>query len=166
MLEHMVDTVLYLEGKSGGGDDSGGDYRLLRAAKNRFGSTSEVGVYEMAPDGLKDVENPSHLFLTSRDGGSSGDEGAAVAVLMEGSRPLLVEIQCLVAAQTRMARRTAEGFPLNRLQVRAGRTVYQFYILTLTLTLTPFYLLISIPLCHLFTLNNNIFLFLLSSLMF
>src|SRR5262249_42747092 len=86
-LEHIVDAVLYLEG------ERYHSYRLLRGAKNRFGATNEVGVYEMRGDGMVDVENPSALFLAEHDGRSTG---SVVTVSMEGTRPLLVEVQALV----------------------------------------------------------------------
>jgi DNA repair protein RadA/Sms len=113
VLEHMVDTVLYLEGSERA------EFRLLRGIKNRFGGTAEVGVLAMTPGGLEDVANPSELFLSSdvmRDG---GNEGSAVAVVMEGSRPLLAEIQCLVSIQAPQAKfnnkRMSDGFPIQRL---------------------------------------------------
>jgi DNA repair protein RadA/Sms len=89
VLEHMVDAVLQLEGSERS------EYRLLKATKNRFGSTSEVGVFSMTGEGMIDVSNPSDLFLGSNVV-STGAEGSAVAVIMEGSRPILAEIQCLV----------------------------------------------------------------------
>ena len=88
MLEHMVDTVAYFEG------DQHHAYRIVRAAKNRFGSTNELGVFEMSDRGLTPVENPSALFLSERHGGTSG---SVVVCTMEGSRPLLLELQALVA---------------------------------------------------------------------
>ncbi|RKY69433.1 MAG: DNA repair protein RadA [Candidatus Latescibacterota bacterium] len=88
VLEHMVDTVLYLEG------DQHHCYRILRAVKNRFGSTNEIGVFEMRESGMVGVENPSAVFLADR---SEGEPGCAVACSIEGSRPLLVEIQALVS---------------------------------------------------------------------
>ena len=87
VIEHMVDTVLYFEGLSGH------QFRILRAVKNRFGPTDEIGVFEMRYDGLKEVENPSALFLSDRDRGAPG---TAVFAGMEGTRPILVEIQALV----------------------------------------------------------------------
>lgn len=114
ILEHMVDTVLYLEGSEKA------QYRLLRGIKNRFGSTSEVGVLSMGEGGLVDVKNPSELFLSENimDMGV-GNEGSAVAVIMEGSRPLLAEIQCLVSTQAPQAKfntkRMSDGFPIQRL---------------------------------------------------
>jgi len=88
VLEHMVDTVLYFEG------ERGHQFRILRAVKNRFGPTDEIGVFEMTDAGLREVPNPSALFLSERRGDVSG---AAVFAGMEGTRPVLVEIQALVA---------------------------------------------------------------------
>ena len=88
VLEHMVDTVLYFEG------DRGMSYRLLRAVKNRYGSTNEIGVFEMRGDGLTEITNPSAMFLQERPEGASG---SAVVPIVEGSRPLLVEVQALVS---------------------------------------------------------------------
>lgn len=88
VLEHMVDTVLYFEG------DRGMSYRMLRAVKNRYGSTNEVGVFEMRGDGLHEITNPSAMFLQERPEGASG---SAVVPIVEGSRPLLVEVQALVS---------------------------------------------------------------------
>ncbi len=106
VLEHMVDVVLYLEG------DRYHSYRLLRGAKNRFGSTHEIGVFEMAGAGMLEVPNPSEAFLAER---LTGVPGSAVTVTMEGSRPLLVEIQALVSQAGQVPRRTANGFDFNRL---------------------------------------------------
>jgi DNA repair protein RadA/Sms len=107
VLEHMVDTVLYLEG------DRFHQYRLLRAAKNRFGSTDEVGVFEMGEEGLTEVLNPSESFLAER---SIGAPGSTVAVTMEGTRPILVEVQALTSTTAfGMPRRTANGIDYNRL---------------------------------------------------
>ncbi len=109
VLEHIVDAVLYLEGERFHA------YRLLRATKNRFGSTDEVGVFEMAPTGLREVSNPSAAFLAQRVAAASG---SAVAVPLEGSRALLVEVQALVAATAfGMPRRTVVGVDLNRLHL-------------------------------------------------
>ncbi len=109
VLEHMVDTVLYLEG------DRYHQYRLLRGVKNRFGSTNEVGVFEMSGDGMIEVPNPSAAFLAER---SMGIPGSAVAVTMEGTRPLLVEVQALTSTTSfGMPRRTANGVDNNRLQM-------------------------------------------------
>ncbi len=107
LLEHIVDTVLYLEG------DRYHAFRMLRSVKNRFGATSEVGVFEMRGDGMAEVPNPSELFLAERLIQASG---SAVAVTMEGTRPLLVEIQALVSpAPPGAARRTANGVDPYRL---------------------------------------------------
>lgn len=107
VLEHIVDTVLYLEG------DRFQAYRLLRSVKNRFGATSEVGVFEMHEDGLKEVPNPSEAFLAER---LVNAPGSAIAVTMEGTRPLLVEIQGLTSpTQFGNARRTPNGVDFNRL---------------------------------------------------
>lgn len=108
-LEHLVDVVLYLEG------DKFHNYRILRAVKNRFGSTDEIGVFTMEEIGLKEVANPSELFLADR---AAGVAGTAVTCLIEGSRPLLVEIQALVTKTAfGYPQRRASGFDLNRLQV-------------------------------------------------
>ena len=107
VLEHIVDVVLYLEG------DRFHQYRMLRGVKNRFGSTDEVGVFEMTQGGLREVANPSQVFLAER---SAGTPGSTVAVTMEGTRPILVEVQALTAhTQAAQPRRTANGFDLNRL---------------------------------------------------
>lgn len=107
VLEHMVDTVIYLEG------ERFHSYRLLRAAKNRFGSTNEIGVFEMAERGLVEVRNPSEAFLAERLPNSAG---SAIAVTMEGTRPLLVEVQALASTTTfAQPRRTANGIDFNRL---------------------------------------------------
>ena len=102
VLEHLVDTVLFFEG------DRSHAYRVLRAHKNRFGSTNEIGVFEMKSEGLVEVPNPSALFLSERPRGASG---SAVVAVMNGSRPLLVEVQALVADSScaGSARRTAVG---------------------------------------------------------
>ncbi len=106
VLEHMVDCVLYFEG------DSNTPYRLLRAAKNRFGSTNEIGVFEMADKGLKEVPNPSQMLLEGRP---EGAPGTCVACVMEGTRPVLAEVQALVSKTTfQVPRRTADGFDYNR----------------------------------------------------
>src|SRR5581483_11907163 len=108
-LEHMVDAVLYLEGERFHA------YRLLRGVKNRFGSTNEVGVFEMADTGMVGVDNPSRLFLAERPQGAAG---SVVAATLEGTRPLLVEIQALTSsAGYGLARRTANGLDLNRLHM-------------------------------------------------
>jgi DNA repair protein RadA/Sms len=107
VLEHIVDTVLYLEG------DRFQAYRLLRSVKNRFGATSEVGVFEMREGGLAEVTNPSEAFLAER---MINAAGSAIAVTMEGTRPILVEIQGLTSpTQFGNARRTANGVDFNRL---------------------------------------------------
>jgi DNA repair protein RadA/Sms len=107
VLEHIVDTVLYLEGERFHA------YRLLRSVKNRFGATSEVGVFEMTQEGMIEVDNPSAAFLAER---SPGVAGNAIAVTMEGTRPLLVEIQALTNSTTfALPRRTANGFDMGRL---------------------------------------------------
>ncbi len=109
VLEHMVDAVLYLEG------DRFGQYRMLRAVKNRFGSTNEVGVFEMTDRGMREVSNPSEAFLQER---AESATGSTVAVTLEGTRPLLVEVQALASAtQNPMPRRTANGVDPNRLQM-------------------------------------------------
>jgi DNA repair protein RadA/Sms len=109
VLEHMVDAVLYLEG------DRYHQYRILRAVKNRFGSTDEVGVFEMADAGLREVRNPSEVFLAERSGGTAG---STVAVTVEGTRPILVEIQALTtASHLGMPRRSANGLDASRLQL-------------------------------------------------
>ena len=106
VLEHMVDCVLYFEG------DPNTSYRLLRAAKNRFGSTNEIGVFEMLDVGLVEVPNPSQLLLEGRPEGASG---TCVACVMEGTRPVLAEVQALVAKTTsNVPRRAADGFDYNR----------------------------------------------------
>jgi DNA repair protein RadA/Sms len=109
VLEHMVDAVLYLEG------DRYHQYRILRAVKNRFGSTDEVGVFEMADAGLREVRNPSEAFLEERNGNAAG---SSVAVTMEGSRPILVEVQALTSSTAYgLPRRSANGLDTNRLQL-------------------------------------------------
>lgn len=106
VLEHMVDCVLYFEG------DPNTTYRLLRAAKNRFGSTNEIGVFEMGGSGLMEVPNPSKMLLEGRP---TGAPGTCVACVMEGSRPILAEVQALVTKTTfNVPRRTADGFDFNR----------------------------------------------------
>ncbi|NIM95145.1 MAG: DNA repair protein RadA [Anaerolineales bacterium] len=107
VLEHIVDTVLYLEG------DAFHAYRLLRSVKNRFGATSEVGVFEMTTKGLLEVPNPSEAFLKER---VTDAPGSTIAVTMEGTRPLLVEVQGLTSMTTfGNPRRTANGVDFNRL---------------------------------------------------
>lgn len=112
VLEHIVDTVLYLEG------DRFQAYRLLRSVKNRFGATSEVGVFEMREGGLAEVTNPSEAFLAERMVNAAG---SAIAVTMEGTRPILVEIQGLTSpTQFGNARRTPNGVDFNRLLLIAA----------------------------------------------
>ena len=112
VLEHIVDTVLYLEG------DRFQAYRLLRSVKNRFGATAEVGVFEMRERGLVEITNPSEAFLAER---MINAPGSAIAVTMEGTRPLLVEVQGLTsAAQFGNARRTPNGVDYNRLLMLAA----------------------------------------------
>jgi DNA repair protein RadA/Sms len=109
VLEHMVDAVLYLEG------DRHHQYRILRAVKNRFGSTDEVGVFEMADAGLREVRNPSEAFLEERTGTAAG---STVAVTIEGTRPILVEVQALTTSTSYgLPRRSANGFDNSRLQL-------------------------------------------------
>jgi DNA repair protein RadA/Sms len=109
LLEHIVDTVLYFEG------DKGHSYRILRAVKNRFGSTNEIGVFEMKESGLEEVANPSQLFLGERPQRSTG---SVVVSSLEGSRPILVELQALVSATSyAMPKRMANGVDLNRVSL-------------------------------------------------
>jgi DNA repair protein RadA/Sms len=124
VLEHVVDTVLYFEG------DSGGGLRLLRAVKNRFGATNEVGVFEMGENGLVDISNPSAMLLAERPKGASG---SCVLPAIEGTRPILVEIQALAAhSSLAMPRRTTLGLDGNRTAVltaiadkRAGLKLFE-----------------------------------------
>ncbi len=109
VLEHLVDTVLYFEG------DRGHPYRILRTIKNRFGSTNEIGVFEMTDEGLIEITNPSELFMSERPLGASG---STVIATMEGTRPLLVELQALVSPTTfGMPRRTSMGVDFNRVNL-------------------------------------------------
>ena len=109
VLEHMVDTVLYFEG------DRNDAYRVLRAVKNRFGSTNEIGVFEMEEKGLSEVLNPSEMLISGRPKEASG---AVVACSLEGTRPILLEVQALVTATNfGMARRTANGVDYNRINI-------------------------------------------------
>lgn len=109
VLEHMVDTVLYFEG------DRHASYRILRGVKNRFGSTNEIGVFEMRQNGLVEVENPSEYMLSGKPEHASG---SVVACSMEGTRPLLIEIQALVCQSNfGMPRRTATGTDYNRVNL-------------------------------------------------
>lgn len=106
VLEHMVDCVLYFEG------ERTGVYRLLRAAKNRFGSTNEIGVFEMYDKGLREIPNPSQMLLAGRPKDASG---TCVACAMEGTRPILAEVQALVTKSFfNVPRRTTDGFDYNR----------------------------------------------------
>lgn len=109
MLEHMVDTVLYFEG------ERQQSFRILRAVKNRFGSTNEIGIFEMHEDGLHEVINPSQVFLEER---LQGATGSAIVVTMEGTRPLLVEIQALITpTMFGNAKRTTTGLDFNRVSL-------------------------------------------------
>jgi len=113
VLEHIVDTVLYLEG------DPFHRYRLLRSVKNRFGATSEVGVFEMVEQGMVEVTNPSEAFLAERQANAPG---SAIAVTLEGTRPLLVEVQALASSTTfANPRRTPNGIDYNRLLLLTRR---------------------------------------------
>ena len=105
----MVDTVLQFEG------ERHYSYRILRAAKNRFGSTNEIGIFEMHDDGMHEVKNPSEVFLSERTYGASG---ATIVATLEGTRPLLIEVQALVTSTNYgLPQRTATGFDLRRLQM-------------------------------------------------
>jgi DNA repair protein RadA/Sms len=123
VLEHLVDTVLYFEG------EKGHPYRILKAVKNRFGSTNEIGVFEMRATGLAEVADPSGLFLSERSGDTSG---TLVFPAIEGTRPLLVEVQALVSQSfLAMPRRTTLGADSNRvillcaiLEKKAGFPLY------------------------------------------
>ncbi|GCF94207.1 DNA repair protein RadA [Enterococcus florum] len=109
MLEHMVDTVLYFEG------EKHHSFRILRAVKNRFGSTNEIGIFEMREQGLVEVANPSQVFLEER---LEGATGSAIVVAMEGSRPILVEVQALVTPTVfGNAKRTTTGLDFNRISL-------------------------------------------------
>ncbi len=109
VLEHMVDTVLYFEG------DNYASYRILRAVKNRFGSTNEIGVFEMQGNGLAEVKNPSEFMLKGRP---EGEAGSVVVASIEGTRPILVEVQALVCRTNfNMPRRTAAGTDFNRVNL-------------------------------------------------
>ena len=109
VLEHMVDTVLYFEG------DRHASYRILRSVKNRFGSTNEIGVFEMRKEGLVEVKNPSEFMLNGRPEGASG---SVVACAMEGSRPMLIEIQALVCdSNFQIPRRQTTGTDFNRVNL-------------------------------------------------
>ena len=107
VLEHMVDTVLYLEG------ERYFSYRILRGAKNRFGSTNEIGMFEMQDKGMCEIKNPSEVLLSDRE---DNPPGAIVVASMEGTRPILVELQALTSYSVfGMPRRTANGVDYNRL---------------------------------------------------
>ena len=109
VLEHMVDTVLYFEG------DRHASYRILRGVKNRFGSTNEIGVFEMTDKGLREVANPSEYMLSGKPEGASG---SVVVCTMEGTRPMLLEVQALVCRTNfGLPRRTAAGMDYNRLNL-------------------------------------------------
>jgi DNA repair protein RadA/Sms len=109
VLEHMVDAVLQFEGERHHA------YRIVRASKNRFGSTNEIGIFEMHENGLREIENPSQVFLSERKPGSTG---SAVVAAIEGSRPLLLEVQALVAPTSYgLPQRTSTGFDQQRLQM-------------------------------------------------
>ena len=109
VLEHMVDTVLYFEG------DGGASFRFLRGVKNRFGSTNEIGVFEMRADGLREVLNPSEYML---QGKPENEAGSVVACSIEGTRPILVEVQALVCRTNfNMPRRTSAGTDYNRVNL-------------------------------------------------
>ena len=109
VLEHMVDTVLYFEG------DSGATYRMLRGVKNRFGSTNEIGVFEMRQSGLVEVKNPSEYML---QGKPKGESGSVVCCSMEGTRPILIETQALICRTNfNMPRRTSAGTDYNRVNL-------------------------------------------------
>lgn len=109
VLEHMVDTVLYFEG------DRHASYRILRSVKNRFGSTNEIGVFQMQSDGLVEVENPSEFMLSGKPENASG---SVISCSMEGTRPILLEVQALVSKSNfGMPRRTAAGVDYNRLNL-------------------------------------------------
>ncbi len=107
VLEHMVDTVLYFEG------DSNSDLRLLRGFKNRFGSTNEVGIFEMDSSGLRDAKSMSERFFNKE----KLEPGSALTILMEGSRPIVIEVQALVTAAYGNPRRSSTGFDSNRLNM-------------------------------------------------
>ena len=109
VLEHIVDTVLYLEGERHGA------FRILRAAKNRFGSTNEIGIFEMRDEGMVEVDNPSQVFLPDRD---AEREGAAIVCTVEGTRPILVEIQALVSRSNfGYPQRVSTGFDARRMAI-------------------------------------------------
>lgn len=108
-MEHLVDTVLRFEG------DQNHQYRILRSLKNRFGNTSEIGIYEMRSEGLREVSNPSELLLTDKDEGLSG---VCIAATIEGMRPLLIEVQALVSSAIYgMPQRSATGADIRRMNM-------------------------------------------------
>ena len=107
VLEHMVDTVLYIEG------ERYFSYRILRSVKNRFGSTNEIGMFEMQNEGMMEISNPSQILISERE---ENTPGSVVVASMEGSRPLLIELQALTSTTVfGFPRRTANGFDGNRL---------------------------------------------------
>lgn len=109
VLEHMVDTVLYFEG------DNSASYRVLRSVKNRFGSTNEIGVFEMRSEGLAEIKNPSEYLLS---GMPEDEPGSVITVTMEGTRPILIEVQALVSkTNMNIPRRTAAGTDQNRMSL-------------------------------------------------
>ena len=109
VLEHIVDTVLYLEGEQHGA------FRILRAAKNRFGSTNEIGIFEMRDEGMVEVANPSQVFLPDRD---AEREGTAIVCTVEGTRPILVEVQALVSRSNfGYPQRVSTGFDARRMAI-------------------------------------------------
>ena len=140
VLEHMVDTVLYFEG------DRHAAYRILRSVKNRFGSTNEIGVFEMGSNGLKQVLNPSEYMLSGKPEGASG---SIVTCSLEGTRPILLEVQALVCRSNfGIPRRTAAGADMNRLNLlmavlekRNGMPLWNFFTqnkrITKTISILP-----------------------------
>lgn len=109
LLEHMVDTVLYFEG------DKNNIYRMIRAVKNRFGSTNELGIFQMTNEGLIEVENPSSFMISEKP---VGQPGSVIATIMEGTRPMMVEIQALVAQSNfGLPKRMATGLDFNRVSL-------------------------------------------------
>lgn len=129
ILEHIVDSVLQFEG------DNNYSYRILRAVKNRFGSTNEIGIFEMGNSGLREVKNPSEIFLSQRQAGTSG---SSIVAAMEGTRPLLVEVQALVTPTSYgMPQRSSTGFDYRRLTIliavlekRLGLRLGQYDVIT------------------------------------
>jgi DNA repair protein RadA/Sms len=125
ILEHTVDTVLYFEGEKGAG------YRIIRAVKNRFGATNEIGVFEMAENGLKEIKNPSEYMLSGRP---LNVPGSSATCVIEGARPILTEVQALVCPTSfGLPRRSAQGLDYNRtimliavLEKRAGIVLSNF----------------------------------------